>query len=50
MATSVTPLHPVFAAEVRGIDLTKPVDPAAFADVSDNSPPRLAAVPLTESA
>jgi len=32
MAISITPLHPVFAAEVRGVDLTQPVDDAAFAE------------------
>ncbi len=27
---TVTPVHPAFAAEVSGIDLTRPLDPATF--------------------
>ena len=33
MAISVTPLHPVFGAEVRGVDLTSPVPAAVFAEI-----------------
>ena len=33
MAISVTPLHPAFGAEVRGVDLTAPVGAGAFAEI-----------------
>jgi alpha-ketoglutarate-dependent 2,4-dichlorophenoxyacetate dioxygenase len=33
MAISVTPLHPVFGADVRGIDLTSPVPAAVFGEI-----------------
>jgi alpha-ketoglutarate-dependent 2,4-dichlorophenoxyacetate dioxygenase len=33
MAISVTPLHPILGAEVRGIDLTRPIMPEAFAEI-----------------
>jgi alpha-ketoglutarate-dependent 2,4-dichlorophenoxyacetate dioxygenase len=33
MAISVTPLHPVFSAEVRGVDLTSPVSAAVFGEI-----------------
>ena len=29
-ALTVTPVHPAFAAEVSGVDLTRPLDPATF--------------------
>ena len=33
MAIEVTPLHPTLGAEVRGIDLTRPVVPEIFAEI-----------------
>jgi alpha-ketoglutarate-dependent 2,4-dichlorophenoxyacetate dioxygenase len=33
MSLAVTPLHPLFAAEIRGIDLREPVPPALFAEI-----------------
>lgn len=33
MAIGVTPLHPVFGAEVRGVDLTNPVSAAVFGEI-----------------
>ena len=30
MSISITPLHPLFAARVSGIDLSQPVDPDDF--------------------
>ena len=33
MAIEVTPLHPTLGAEVRGVDLTRPVMPAVFAEI-----------------
>ena len=33
MAVSVVPLHPVIGAEIRGVDLTKPIDPATKATI-----------------
>ena len=33
MATQVSPLHPTFGAEVRGVDLTRAVTPEVFAEI-----------------
>jgi alpha-ketoglutarate-dependent 2,4-dichlorophenoxyacetate dioxygenase len=33
MAIEVTPLHPTLGAEVRGIDITRPVTPQIFAEI-----------------
>ena len=33
MAIQVTPLHPTLGAEVRGVDLSKPVMPDVFAEI-----------------
>ncbi|HEX7970051.1 MAG TPA: TauD/TfdA family dioxygenase, partial [Stellaceae bacterium] len=33
MAISVTPLHPHLGAEIRGVDLTRPVPPDLFAEI-----------------
>jgi len=33
MSLAVQPLHPVFAAEVRGVDLREPVPPMLFAEI-----------------
>src|SRR5262249_43921360 len=33
MAIEVTPLHPTLGAEVRGVDLTRPVMPEVFAEI-----------------
>jgi alpha-ketoglutarate-dependent 2,4-dichlorophenoxyacetate dioxygenase len=33
MAIEVTPLHPTLGAEVRGVDLTRPVAPVKFAEI-----------------
>jgi alpha-ketoglutarate-dependent 2,4-dichlorophenoxyacetate dioxygenase len=33
MAIQVTPLHPTLGAELRGVDLTQPVLPGAFAEI-----------------
>src|SRR5260370_34254681 len=33
MAIDVTPLHPYLGAEVRGVDLTRPVVPEVFAQI-----------------
>jgi alpha-ketoglutarate-dependent 2,4-dichlorophenoxyacetate dioxygenase len=33
MAIEATPLHPYLGAEVRGVDLTRPVVPAVFAEI-----------------
>ena len=33
MAIEVTPLHPTLGAEVRGVDLTRPVTPEVFAEI-----------------
>jgi alpha-ketoglutarate-dependent 2,4-dichlorophenoxyacetate dioxygenase len=35
MAIEVTPLHPCLGAEVRGVDLTRPVIPETFAAIED---------------
>jgi alpha-ketoglutarate-dependent 2,4-dichlorophenoxyacetate dioxygenase len=33
MAIEVTPLHPTLGAEVRGVDLSRPVSPGVFAEI-----------------
>jgi alpha-ketoglutarate-dependent 2,4-dichlorophenoxyacetate dioxygenase len=33
MAIELTPLHPTLGAELRGVDLSRPVEPAAFAEI-----------------
>jgi len=33
MAIEVTPIHPTLGAEVRGVDLTRPVPPALFVEI-----------------
>src|SRR5271163_1602990 len=33
MAIALTPLHPTLGAEVRGVDLTRPVMPEVFAEI-----------------
>src|SRR5215472_8415933 len=33
MAIAVTPLHPTLGAEVRGVDLTRPVMPEVFTEI-----------------
>ena len=33
MAIEVSPLHPTLGAELRGVDLTRPVSPEAFAEI-----------------
>jgi alpha-ketoglutarate-dependent 2,4-dichlorophenoxyacetate dioxygenase len=33
MAIEVTPLHPTLGAEVRGVELTRPVVPEVFAEI-----------------
>lgn len=33
MALTVKPLHPLFAAELGGVDFSKPVDPATFSEI-----------------
>jgi alpha-ketoglutarate-dependent taurine dioxygenase len=33
MAIEVTPLHPTLGAEVRGVDLSRPVPPEVFAEI-----------------
>jgi len=33
MPIEVTPLHPTLGAEVRGVDLTRPVPPALFVEI-----------------
>ena len=33
MAIEFTPLHPTLGAEVRGVDLTRPVMPEIFAEI-----------------
>jgi len=36
MAIFVHPLHPLFAAEVEGVDMTKPLTPKLAADIEEN--------------
>jgi alpha-ketoglutarate-dependent taurine dioxygenase len=33
MAIELTPLHPTLGAALRGVDLTRPVEPAVFAEI-----------------
>jgi alpha-ketoglutarate-dependent 2,4-dichlorophenoxyacetate dioxygenase len=34
MAIELTPLHPALGAELRGVDLTRPVEPQVFAEIN----------------